>query len=809
MNFEHNTETETFLDLITTNSLVPLILKPTRITSHSQTLIDNILTNITENKTVAGNITTSISDHLMQFAIFQTDAVERREETTPIHDFRNFDRNDFILDILQVDWNKHIEIHKEDINKSMENFLEIFDSITQKHAPLTKPAKRKAKRNNKPWITTGLLNAIQKRNSLYKSYIKEKNPQIKTNLHEQYKTYRNLVTTLCRDRKNSYFKKFFSENKNNLKNAWKGIKSIINSKSRKNSVPVNVIVNGANEKDPNLISNAFNSYFGTIADKTKAKIPKTNKQFGDYLTNPSQETFFLRPTSAKEIQNIISSLDNTKAVGHGSIPTRLLKIAAPTISELLCQIVNLSFKNGIFPECLKEANIIPIHKKDARNIIGNYRPISLLSNISKIIEKLIQSRVYSFLTKNNLLFKNQYGFRNQHNTNHALIQITEKIRHAIDNNQLACGVFVDLQKAFDTVEHSILLDKLYHYGLRGVSNDWFKSFLTNRQQHVTVLGKKSHKRTIIHGVPQGSVLGPLLFLIYINDLHKSIKSSEVYHFADDTSLIQTNTSLKKLNKNINHDLKLLCEWLRANKISLNSGKTELILFRPKQKTINKNLNFRISGQKLHPQTSVKYLGVQIDEHLTFHTHLKTLVQKLSRAVGMLAKVRHYVPQDTLKNIYFAIFNSDLIYGSQVWIHGHSALLEKIQILQNKALRVINFKTNRESANQLYKQSNIVKISDNTTILNCLFVHDHQNGILPDAFNNFIKRNEDVHSHNTRISTKKKVVPTNRTLTYGIKSVTTRCTSDWNRMQKLTKKDFIKFSKSKLKITLKNYFLDIY
>ena len=243
------------------------------------------------------------------------------------------------------------------------------------------------------------------------------------------------------------------------------------------------------------------------------------------------------------------------------------------------------------------------------------------------------------------MFKNQYGFRNQHNSNHALIKITEKIRHAIDNNQLACGVFVDLQKAFDTVEHSILLDKLYHYGLRGVSNDWLKSYLTNRQQHVTVLGSKSHKRTIIHGVPQGSVLGPLLFLIYINDLPKSIKSSEVYHFADD------NTSLKKLNKNINHDLKLLCEWLRANKISLNSSKTELILFRSKQKTINKNLNFRISGQKLHPQTSVKYLGVQIDEHFTFHTHLKTLVQKLSRAVGMLAKVRHYVPQDTLKKTF--------------------------------------------------------------------------------------------------------------------------------------------------------------
>ena len=622
MNFENNKETNDYLELITTNSLIPLILKPTRITSHSQTLIDNILTNITEKKVVAGNITTSISDHLMQFAIFQTDTAKRREETTPKHDFRKFNRNDFILDILQVDWNKHLKICEDNANKSMNTFLTLFESITQKHAPLTKPAKRKAKINNKPWITAGLLNSINKKNSLYKRYIKEKNSENKENLHNQYKCYRNLVSTLSRNSKTAYFEEFFLENKNNIKNAWKGIKSIINSKNKNSSVPLNIIVNGSTEKDPEVISNAFNTYFGTIAAKTKAKIPKTNKDFNDYLTNPNDKSIFLSPTNAKEIHDLILALNDTKAVGPGSIPTRLLKIVAPTISDLLCQIINLSFKNGIFPNCIKEANIIPVHKKEAHNIIGNYRPISLLSNVGKIIEKLIHIRVYSFLTKNDLFFTNQFGFRNHHNTNHALIQITEKLRHAIDNGQFACGVFVDLQKAFDTVEHSILLHKLNYYGIRGVANDWFKSYLTNRQQHVTVYGKKSRKLDIKHGVPQGSVLGPLLFLIYINDLHKAIKNSDVYHFADDTSLIHSSTSLKKLNKNINHDLKLLCEWLRANKISLNASKTELIIFRTKQKTISKNLNFRISGQKLVPQSLVKYLGIQIDEHLTFQHHLK-------------------------------------------------------------------------------------------------------------------------------------------------------------------------------------------
>ena len=260
---------------------------------------------------------------------------------------------------------------------------------------------------------------------------------------------------------------------------------------------------------------------------------------------------------------------------------------------------------------------------------------------------------------------------------------------------------------------------------------------------------------------------------------------------------------------MNHDLKSLCEWLRANKISLNASKTELLIFRKKQTIINKNLNFRISGQKLEPQPTVKYLGVLIDEHLTFQPHLKTLVQKLSRAVGMLAKIRHYVPPNTLRNIYFAIFNSHLVYGSQIWSHGDNALQEKIQILQNKALRITNFKGFREPANPLYNKEEILKICDNITIQNCLLVHDHQNGQLPLAFKNFVKLNHEIHKHITRISKNHLVIPTNKTLTFGRKSVTTKCVLDWNNMQNLLKANFTGMAKNELKTKLTKYFLSSY
>ena len=243
---------------------------------------------------------------------------------------------------------------------------------------------------------------------------------------------------------------------------------------------------------------------------------------------------------------------------------------------------------------------------------------------------------------NNLFYSLQFGFRGKHSTNHALINIVDRINDALDNNKVACGVFVDFQKAFDTVNHEILLNKLLHYGIRGNINNWFRSYLHERKQFVSILGFNASYSTLHHGVPQGSVLGPLLFLIYINDLHNAIKSSTVFHFADDTNLLRIDESYNKIQTTINHDLKSLYKWLLANKISLNVTKTELIFKKKKSSPAPPpSLKIKLNGALITPTKSIKYLGVHLDDTLSGISHCTQLLSKLRRADGMLAKARHY------------------------------------------------------------------------------------------------------------------------------------------------------------------------
>ena len=360
------------------------------------------------------------------------------------------------------------------------------------------------------------------------------------------------------------------------------------------------------------------------------------------------------------------------------------------------------------------------------------------------------------------------------------------------------------------MDHDILLKKLDHYGIRGVANKWFQSYLKSRWQYVSISGTDSDSNKVEYGVPQGSVLGPLLFLIYINDLHQAIKFCKTRHFADDTNLLINNSSLKQIKKDLNYDLRQLCNWLKANKISLNCSKTELIIFRNPKKQLNYDPKIKIGGKKLVATDSVKYLGIMLDSHLNWSAHVDTLSTRLSRAVGMLAKIRYYVSEKTLRSIYFGIFSSILTYGSQIWGQYSNKYITRIEKIQNKAIRIINFKKHNDPVEPLYFTSKILKVSDHINLQNFLFVYNSLGDNLPLPFKDFFTIAAETHSHETRLSQHSIVLPKVRTLNYGLHSIRYRAAAFWNLMKShFPKENFQKMSKSKCLKKIKNFLFEGY
>jgi hypothetical protein len=419
-----------------------------------------------------------------------------------------------------------------------------------------------------------------------------------------------------------------------------------------------------------------------------------------------------------------------------------MKASIGHIADPLSKIINKSFLMGVFPDKLAIAKVCPIFKNGDKCQFTNYRPISVLPSFSKIFEKVVCNRLIAFFESKNILVDNQFGFRKNRSAYMAILEMYDRISLAIDNREYAIGIFIDLSKAFDTINHSIMIRKLEYYGIRGIALDWFNSYLKSRQQYVFFNGVSSSLKPINCGVPQGSILGPMLFILYINDIVNCSNIWKFILFADDTNLFYKNRDLLELEHVVNVELSKLSVWFKANNLSLNAKKTNFILFGCKN--ISTPLKLILDGAILEQVAYTKFLGVFMDQKLNWNQHINYITGKISRGLGMISRVSRFMPFNVMLTLYYSLIYPYLLYCCIAWGGASATALHKLEVLQNRSLRLITQSPYRSSASPLYKRLNILKLSDIYRLQISMFMFRVRESQLPSSCMRYCPLNS--HSH---------------------------------------------------------------
>ena len=600
-----------FINSIIDHDLMPCITRPTRVTKSTSTLIDNILVDKRIYEQIYSGVAIhNLSDHFPCLPTWPNALPDTNKFKWVTKKDTSNEALAKVKHDLNIDWHSLLQ-GSNDVNEQFDKFHDFVSNKIDEHCQ-----ERQIKISNKkiikePWLTKGIIQSSRKQLRLYNITLKSKHGADR----ERYKQYRSVLQKLKRHCKRSYFSQQCERFKRDTLKLWQVTNQITGKRNDKSMIIDHITVEGVKKYSSTQISNEFANYYATLGQNLSNNLENSNNSIDHYLAKIKRNTksIFFTPCTISEISKIIKKLKPKSSSGYDNISNKILKELESSLLVPLEIIINQSLSSGIFPASMKHADVIPLFKGGDNHLMSNYRPISLLLTLSKILEKVVYARVYTFLDSNNQIYKSQYGFRSKHSCEHAVSELLGDVLKGQGKGEHTISVFLDLSKAFDTLEHSTLLKKLEIYGIRGVPLNWFKDYLQNRSLRVKCAITGSDKsvysdyKKITYGTPQGSCLGPLLFLVFCNDLYLNLMYSSCILFADDTTIYHSGKNLNLLICSLEHDLESINDWFKANKLTLNVNKTVCIHF---NKTLKSGpIEIKIGNQTLPLVNHTKFLGI--------------------------------------------------------------------------------------------------------------------------------------------------------------------------------------------------------
>ena len=793
---------ETFLTMMLNNKFLPYITLPSRITETSATCIDHIFVRNacdTVKKQLflnmdSGLLFCDISDHLPCFLSLKLKNPKESHLRPKVRLYGIKNTENFKNLMKDCNWNAIYE----NSSNWYDDFFKRIISFHEKAFPLTTLSRKRS--HDKPWVTRGLKISITTNHRLYKKQLTSNSESIVS----KYKKYNNLLRKTLRNAETRYYKQLFEDKQSAATNTWKVLGPLINPSKYKKKIAINKMKdNGKFFTEKKEIVEIINQYFCNIGKNLQQKIPSQNGiSYRDYLPDHILNSFYLQPLRQEDILLEIAKLNPKKASGPDNIGNKILQICPEVFSYNLSIIFNHYIEKGEYPSALKLAKVIPIYKKGDHALPSNYRPISLLSVFNKLFERMICRQLLCFLERHELLYCYQYGYRKLHSTTLALIELTDSIRRLIDEKNIVFSLFIDFTKAFDTVDHQILLDKLTHYGVRGHTNDFFKSYLSNRTQYTAVNGETSSIQKVTCGVPQGSVLGPILFLVYVNDLHRCLGNTMIRMFADDTNLTLFHERSDYLKEMSLTKIKALMKWCECNKLTINWDKTYYIVFHAKNKKIGSYFNeMNVSGNTVKRVSCVKYLGIYIDELLTWRDHVSHVHKSLIRYYGIFNHIKNFINKKVIRQLYFALVYSKIKYGIELYGSCSKEQLHRIQVIQSGLLKIILNLHRRTGTNQLHLNLRLLKVEHIYKMQLLLFINRCMLGKSTTLFNSYFGYRDVQYRLRSR-----NLNPDFARLQVGYLSVKNIASREWNRISPSLKN---KSNQLNFKKHIASYFISQY